>query len=179
MQARARLVTCTLASCALHATAMGTAESVLSRGHHGDYLADRKPAAVLNVTLERVRASAASVHARAVDDTYYTAAEVDSRAVPLSAIQPANPDITGTERGIIVLRLYINSRGNVDNVVIVRAEPYHTLGPSLLLPFLQAHFAPARKGGVAVNSEMLIELRYGPAQTTVRRGGARRAPAAR
>jgi len=34
-----------------------------------------------------------------------------------------------------VLRLYINSGGTVDNVVIVRAEPYHTFGPSLLLPF--------------------------------------------
>jgi TonB family protein len=179
MQARARLVTCTLASCALHATAMGTAESVLNRARHADYLADSTPAAVLNVTLQRAPMNAASVQLRAADDTYYSAAQVDSRAVPLSAIQPANPDITGKERGIVVLRLYINSRGTVDNVVIVRAEPYHTFGPSLLLPFRQARFVPARKGGVAVNSEMLIELRYGPVETAARRGGGRRAPAAK
>jgi len=179
MQPRARLVTCTLASFALHATAMGTAHSFLTGARQGDYLADSASLAVLNVTLARAPAQAAPVHTRRVDDTYYRASEVDSRAVPLSAIQLANPDITGTERGIVVLRLYINSRGGVDNVVIVRAQPYHTFGPSLLLPFRQARFAPARKGGVAVNSEMLIELRYGPAETGATRGTARRAPAAK
>src|SRR6267378_4265214 len=126
MQPRARLVTCTLASCALHATAMGTADSVLSRVRHGDYLADSSSAAVLNVTLGREPARAGLRQTSAVDNTYYRAAEVDSRAVPLSPIQPVNPDITGTEQGIVVLRLYINSTGRVDNVVIVRAEPYHT-----------------------------------------------------
>ena len=169
MPPRARLVTCTLASCALHATAIGTAESMLGRAHPGDYLSDSAHAAVLNVTLAREPAKAAVRLARAVDNTYYRAAEVDSRAIPLTAIQPANPDLSGTERGIVVLRLYINSGGTVDNVVIVRAEPYHTFGPSLLLPFRQARFVPAKKGGVAVNSEMLIELRYGPAATTARR----------
>jgi TonB family protein len=150
---------------------MGTAESMLSRVRHGDYLADSSPAAVLNVTLGRQPARAGLRQASAVDNTYYRAAEVDSRAVPLSAIRPINPDLTGSLQGIIVLRLYINSRGSVDNVVIVRAEPYHTFGPSLLLPFRQARFVPARKGGVAVNSEMLIELRYGPSETTAQRRG--------
>ena len=168
MQARARLVTCTLASCALHATALATAESVLGRAH-GDYFGDSTPAAVLSVTLQHAPAQRAPVQARAIDSTYYSAAEVDSRAVPLSAIRPVNPDITGKEQGIVVLRLYINSRGSVDNVVIVRAEPYHTFGPSLLLPFRQARFAPARKAGVAVNSQMLIELRYGPDEPAPRR----------
>src|SRR5437879_11566115 len=117
MPPRARLVTCTLASCALHATAIGTAESMIGRARHGDYLADSAPAAVLNVTLGREALRAAPRPAMAADNTYYSAAEVDSRAVPLSAIQPVNPDISGTERGIVVLRLYINSRGTVDNVV--------------------------------------------------------------
>jgi TonB family protein len=149
---------------------MGTADSMLSRVRQGDYLADSSSAAVLNVTLGREPARAGLRQARAVDNAYYHATEVDSRAVPLSPIQPANPDITGTEQGIVVLRLYINSTGRVDNVAIVRAEPYHTFGPSLLLPFRQARFVPARKDGVAVNSEMLIELRYGPSATTARRG---------
>jgi len=148
---------------------MGTADSVLSRVRHGDYLADSSSAAVLNVTLGREPARAGLRQTSAVDNTYYRAAEVDSRAVPLSPIQPVNPDITGTEQGIVVLRLYINSTGRVDNVVIVRAEPYHTFGPSLLLPFRQARFVPARKGGMAVNSEMLIEVRYGPSATHARR----------
>ncbi|HET9762206.1 MAG TPA: TonB family protein [Casimicrobiaceae bacterium] len=141
---------------------------MIGGARHADYFADSAPAAILNVTLGH-EALRAATRPPIAADTYYSAAEVDSRAVPLSAIQAGNPDISGTARGIVVLRLYINSRGTVDNVVIVRAEPYHTFGPSLLLPFRQARFIPAKKAGVAVNSEMLIELRYGPAATTARR----------
>ncbi|HEV3009167.1 MAG TPA: hypothetical protein VGX52_09055, partial [Burkholderiales bacterium] len=61
-----------------------------------------------------------------------------------------------------VLRLLINGGGSVDNVLVVNAEPAATFGPEILLPFKQARFLPARKAGIAVNSEMLIELRYGP-----------------
>jgi len=96
------------------------------------------------------------------ETVYYAAREVDVRAVPLADIVPANPDLTGRESGSVVLRLYINAKGTVDNVLIVKAEPYHTFGPALLLPFKQARFLPARKAGIAVNSEMLIELRYAP-----------------
>ena len=72
--------------------------------------------------------------------------------------------------GLLLVNPLVSAQEAVDNVVIVRAEPYHTFGPGLLLPFRQARFVPARKGGVAVNSQMLIEVRYGPSATTARRG---------
>jgi TonB family protein len=93
---------------------------------------------------------------------YYSAPEVDVRAVPLGEIVPVNPDLTGRESGSVVLRLYISATGAVDKVVVVRAEPHRIFGPQIMLPFQQARFLPARKSGLAVNSEMLIEVRYGP-----------------
>lgn len=95
------------------------------------------------------------------ETVYYSAREVDVRAVPLGDIVAINPDLSGRESGVVVLRLLINAGGSVDNVLVVRAEPAGNFGPQILLPFKQARFLPARKSGIAVNSEMLIELRYG------------------
>jgi TonB family protein len=92
---------------------------------------------------------------------YYSAREVDVRAVPLTEIVPVNPDLTGRQSGRVVLRLLIDAGGGVENVLVVEAEPPTTFGPEILLPFKRARFLPARKAGIAVNSEMLIELRYG------------------
>ena len=95
------------------------------------------------------------------ETAYYSAREVDVRAVPLGEIVPINPDFSGRESGVVVLRVLINAGGSVDNVLVVSAEPANNFGPQLLLPFKRARFLPARKSGIAVNSEMLIELRYG------------------
>jgi TonB family protein len=96
------------------------------------------------------------------ETAYYSAREVDVRAVPLGEIVPINPDLSGRESGVVVLRVLINAGGSVDNVLVLKAEPASSFGPHVLLPFKQARFLPARKAGIAVNSEMLIELRYGP-----------------
>jgi TonB family protein len=95
------------------------------------------------------------------ETVYYSAREVDVRAVPLGDIVAINPDLSGRESGVVVLRLLINAGGSVDNVLVVSAEPANKFGPQILLPFKRARFLPARKSGIAVNSEMLIELRYG------------------
>ena len=100
------------------------------------------------------------------ETVYYSAREVDVRAVPLGDIVPINPDLSGREAGLVVLRLLINAAGNVDNVLVLKAEPASSFGPHVLLPFKQARFLPARKAGIAVNSEMLIELRYGALEAT-------------
>jgi TonB family protein len=92
---------------------------------------------------------------------YHSAREVDVRAVPLTEIVPVNPDLSGQQSGRIVLRVLISAGGAVDNVLVVEAEPPTTFGQEILLPFKNARFLPARKAGIAVNSEMLIELRYG------------------
>jgi TonB family protein len=115
------------------------------------------PAALASATPRAI----APTPAVAGDSPYYGAREVDVRARPLGEIQIANPDLTGTQRGIVVLKVLVNAEGRVDNVVVVRAEPYHTFGPGLLTPFLNARFSPARKGGLAVKSQLLVEVRYG------------------
>jgi len=191
VSARQRLAASTLTSLGLHLGALAGAASVLSpddrflldarRGPRLDVtlVAAAPPALALDAALppmaEAVRAfsaratpprpapAAASAAPEEKPETlYYSANEVDVRAVPLAEIVPVNPDLTGRESGSVVLRLYISATGVVDKVVIVRAEPHHIFGPQIMLPFKHARFLPARKSGLAVNSEMLVELRYGP-----------------
>jgi TonB family protein len=191
---RQRLAASTLASLGLHFGALASAASVLSPedrflpdAHRGPRLdvtlvAAAPPALAVDAALPPMAEAVRAFSARATpprpgpaaagaapeekpETVYYSAREVDVRAVPLGEIVPVNPDLTGRESGSVVLRLQINSTGTVDNVLVVRAEPHRTFGPQIILPFKQARFLPARKSGVAVNSEMLIELRYGPLES--------------
>lgn len=187
MSPRSRLLCCLLASFGLHASiAVGAA--VLRHRVNDDYRTDAPrtplqarlsvnpppPAAVPSPT-QSALASTPAIYgdparrppsqeppaASGGDSPYYAAREVDVRARPLGEIQLSNPDLTGNERGIVVLKVLVNAEGRVDNVVVVRAEPFHTFGPGLLTPFLNARFSPARKGGRPVKSQLLVEVRYG------------------
>jgi TonB family protein len=95
------------------------------------------------------------------DSGYYSARNVDTTATPAGTIEPQNPDLTGTINGYVVLRLQINARGTVDRVIVVRAVPDYAFGPQAFAAFQQARFNPARKAGLPVPSEMLIEMHYG------------------
>jgi TonB family protein len=169
MSQRSRLLLCFAASFGVHASIAGGA-ALLRHRLTDDYRTDAPrtplqaqlalnppPPAALPSPTQRTLAPASS----GGDSPYYGAREVDVRARPLGEIQIANPDLTGTQRGIVVLKVLVNAEGRVDNVVVVRAEPYHTFGPGLLTPFLNARFSPARKGGLAVKSQLLVEVRYG------------------
>jgi hypothetical protein len=187
-----RLAICAAASVALHGAALDTAAELRRRSAGGEYYAAAPKLPALDVSVvtvppeasalkgalppsgkptTAVRKIAAGAHAPfekpaqaapAVDTNYYSAHELDVRARPLSDIQPINPDLTGRERGVLVLRLLINERGTVDSVALMKAEPPRMFGPGMLTPFMGARFSPARKGGIAVKSQMLIELRYEP-----------------
>lgn len=190
MTRRGRLSVSMMASLGLHCAALATAASLLLpaddrflrdalRGPRLEVtlMAAAPPALVVDAAVtpladavrvfsKRAAPRAAPSAAREAPDSkpetvYYSAREVDVRAVPITPIVPVNPDLSGHESGLVVLRLLINSGGRVDNVLVVRAEPAAMFGEEVLLPFKKADFMPARKAGIAVNSEMLIELRYG------------------
>jgi protein TonB len=92
---------------------------------------------------------------------YYPEKDVDVRAAPIGDIEPADPDLSGTVSGTIVLRLEINAQGIVDRVIVVRAVPDYAFGQDAFAAFKNARFAPARKTGMPVPSEIRVELRYG------------------
>jgi outer membrane biosynthesis protein TonB len=186
-----RLAICAAASVALHGAALDTAAELRRRSASGEYYAAAPKLPTLEVSVLSVPPEASALKGalppsgkvttpthklaagarapfekpsqtpHAVDSVYYSAHELDVRARPLSDIEPINPDLTGRERGRVVLRLLINEHGTVDSVALMKAEPPRMFGPGMLTPFTGARFSPARKGGVAVKSQMLIELRYG------------------
>jgi TonB family protein len=95
------------------------------------------------------------------DTGYYAAKDVDDRAAPIGDIEPADPDLSGTIGGAVLLRLEISARGTVDRVIVVRADPDYAFGPGAFAAFERARFSPARKAGIPVASEMVVELHYG------------------
>ena len=93
---------------------------------------------------------------------YYSSKELDVRPVPIGEIIPFTPDLTASVSGRVLLRIQINREGTVDRVIVVRSVPDHSFGPGTFWPFERAKFTPALRRGVVVNSEILIELRFGP-----------------
>lgn len=93
---------------------------------------------------------------------YFSDKEFDVRPVPVGEIVLDNPDLTGTVSGVVLLRLQINQEGRVDRVIVVRAVPDHSFRTGTFSAFERATFIPAIRHGIPVNSEILVEVRYGP-----------------
>lgn len=190
MRPARRLQYALLASLGLHLAALAGAASFLEVPDHyladarrGPRLevtlvAAAPPAFVIDAALRPMEAAVAAYSMRGAraypepgapreaprlpsESLYYSPRDVDVRAAPLTDIVPINPDLSGQESGVVVLRLLINASGAVDYAMVARAVPERPFGSGLLKPFREARFSAARKNGLPVNSEMLIELRYG------------------
>jgi len=92
---------------------------------------------------------------------YYGAKDLDVRPTPIGDIVPDDPDFTGKVNGVVVLMLQINKQGAVDHVIVIKAVPDTLFNSGAFAAFQKAKFVPARKNGIPVNSQILIELRYG------------------
>jgi len=60
----------------------------------------------------------------------------------------------------VVLRLFINELGTVDEVMVVRAEPSGVFEKSAIAAFGSARFSPGMLAGAAVKSQLLVEVLY-------------------
>lgn len=94
-----------------------------------------------------------------VDNTYYTAREVDVHPRALEAILPVYPDPAAASelQGWVVLRIKLDETGKVESVKITDASPAGVFDQSALDAFKQGKFAPAQKSGRAVKS--LVEIK--------------------
>lgn len=99
---------------------------------------------------------------------YRAAADLDPPPRPLEEIQPEYPAAAGLQQGTVVLRLLINSSGEVDDVTVVDASPKGLFEASAIAAFGAAKFSPGRFLGVPVASQMTIAVDYTPTN----RGGA-------
>ena len=92
----------------------------------------------------------------------YFAGRLDPGPRPLEDVNPLYPDEAKQQEGSVVLRLLINESGVVDNVAVVRSYPAGLFEASALEAFGKARFSPGRMLGVAVKSQITIEVLFTP-----------------
>lgn len=93
---------------------------------------------------------------------YFAGGRLDPGPRPLEDIDPLYPEEAKQQEGSVVLRLLINEAGSVDNVAVVRAFPAGLFERSALDAFAKAKFSPGRMLGVAVKSQITIEVMFTP-----------------
>jgi protein TonB len=96
-------------------------------------------------------------------DKWYTAAEVDVRAEPLSDIRLRYPENVGAPvTGKVRVRVYIDEGGVVRKIEIASSDPPGLFDEAARQAWQDVRFSPARKNGAAVKSQKLLELTYAP-----------------
>jgi TonB family protein len=93
---------------------------------------------------------------------YLAGGGLDPGPRPLEEVEPVYPEDAKQQVGSVVLRLLINEAGAVDNVAVVRASPAGPFEKSALEAFGNAKFSPGRMLGVAVKSQITIEVLFTP-----------------
>lgn len=93
---------------------------------------------------------------------YFSGGRLDPGPRPLEDVDPLYPEEAKQQEGSVVLRLLINEAGTVDNVAVVRAYPAGLFEHSALEAFGKAKFSPGRMLGVAVKSQITIEVMFTP-----------------
>jgi len=120
-----------------------------------------KPAAATGPGQETANATGLSLPA---PDKWYSAAEVEVRAEPLNGVRLRYPDNLAGQpiAGKVRVRLFIDEGGIVRRIQIAASEPAGVFDEAARLGWQDVRFSPARKGGVAVKSQKLIELTFQP-----------------
>jgi TonB family protein len=93
---------------------------------------------------------------------YLSGLKLDPGPQPLHDIVPVYPDEANLREGYVVLRLLIGDTGDVDNVAVVRAYPRGLFEASAVAAFGSAKFSPGRVLGVAVKSQVTLQVDFTP-----------------
>lgn len=93
---------------------------------------------------------------------YFRSSELDSRPLPKVQIVPPYPVAAALQQidGRVVLRVYIGDDGEVDDVIVLAAEPPGTFDESARQAFASAVFTPGLRSGRAVKSQLTLEVAY-------------------
>jgi periplasmic protein TonB len=131
-----------------------------------DAMASNRPAAAVQSELTASRQDAKSSltepGALPPAPSYFAAGTLDPGPKPLGDINPDYPARAGQQQGVVELRLLINEQGVVDNVAVVRATPAGYFEESALEAFGKALFSPGKLLGVAVKSQITVEVEFMP-----------------
>ena len=93
---------------------------------------------------------------------YYRAAELDARPQIKTRVMPAYPAVADLQdiSGKVVINVFINETGKVDDVTVSRAEPAEIFDESAIAALRVAEFTPAIKNRKAVKSLLVLEITY-------------------
>lgn len=97
-------------------------------------------------------------------ERYYTALEVDVRAEPLNDPPLVYPQRAYQSRigGKVTLRMLINERGGVDEVMVLESEPRGVFEEAALDASRALQFSPAMRFGRRVKSQKTLEVVFDP-----------------
>ncbi|MDQ6684554.1 MAG: energy transducer TonB, partial [Pseudomonadota bacterium] len=93
---------------------------------------------------------------------YLSGGQLDPGPRPIGDVDPVYPPEAKLQEGTVVLRLLISADGRVDDAAVVRAYPPDLFEAAALAAWRAAKFEPGRVLGVAVKSQMTIEVRFTP-----------------
>jgi protein TonB len=96
------------------------------------------------------------------DPTYYAARFLDEYPRPLSSVEPRYPVQAARDAvtGKVTLLLLIDENGTLNEISVVESSPATIFDEAALTAFRDVRFAPARKGGRAVRSRVLITVGF-------------------
>jgi protein TonB len=109
---------------------------------------------------EKSSRSAAAALALIALPLYLPAAELDEKPLVRTSVEPEYPQ-GATSEGRVVLRLFINEAGGVDEVAVASAEPAEIFAQPAVKAFASALFTPGRKDGIPVKSSTTVEVLFG------------------
>lgn len=91
---------------------------------------------------------------------YYPPSQLHERPYLLTRVEPTYPQGAPPDGGAAVLRVLIGEDGKVERVVVVSSDPVDKFGEAAAAAFSGAQFSPGELNGVAVKSQLLIEMKF-------------------
>jgi len=107
-----------------------------------------------------VQASTGERPAGTPDPTYYKRSLLDEKPYIVTQVEPVYPSGAPPTGGKARIRLFINERGLVDDIKVEQSAPIARFGQVAAEAFKSAQFAPGKRAGNAVKSQVLIEVEF-------------------
>ncbi|MDD5247663.1 MAG: TonB family protein [Rhodocyclaceae bacterium] len=93
--------------------------------------------------------------------TYYTTDQLTKRPQPLNLADLDTPETKAVvASGKLVLKLWIDDRGQVADAVVERSDLPENFSRAAVAAFKNSRFAPGERGGLRVGTVMRIEVSY-------------------
>lgn len=124
-------------------------EALASRRQAGRSDRPTRPAASGTLPLDIVRTG-----------QYYLASRLQVPPRAIGDLLLEYPEDSPLRDGVVVARVLINARGGVDEAIIEAADPPGVFDSAAVKGLLKSRFSPGSLHGIAVASQLLLEVRY-------------------